>query len=98
MNVVINLYILLLFVALTPGVLLTLPKGGSKLVVAAVHGLVFAIVYYLTYKAVWRFSVSMDGFADPEMSKVAAEAQDRARAHTAARARAAAAIAEAATQ
>jgi len=39
------LYIVLLFVALTPGVLLTLPKGGSKLKVALVHAVVFAVVH-----------------------------------------------------
>ena len=62
MNLVLNLYVALLFVLLTPGVLLTLPKGGKKLTVALVHGLVFAAVYYFTYKIVWRFSVTLDGF------------------------------------
>jgi hypothetical protein len=52
MNVAMNLYLVLLFVALTPGVLLHLPSGGSKLVVAATHGVVFALVYYLTHRAV----------------------------------------------
>jgi hypothetical protein len=41
-------FVALLFVALTPGVLLRLPPGGSKLTVAAVHGVVFALVLYLT--------------------------------------------------
>ena len=52
MNVYASLYLVLLFVVLTPGVLLHLPPGGSKLVVAATHGVVFAVVYYLTQKAV----------------------------------------------
>ena len=69
MNLVMSLYVVLLFVLLTPGVLLTLPKGGSKLTVAAVHGVVFAVVYYLTHRFVWRLSVSMDGFEDSEGSK-----------------------------
>ena len=38
-----------LFVALTPGVLLRIPAAGSKLTVAVVHGLVFALVLQLTY-------------------------------------------------
>lgn len=46
------LYLALLFVALTPGILLSLPPGGSKLVVAATHGAVFAAVYLVTHKAV----------------------------------------------
>jgi hypothetical protein len=62
MNLVVTLYVAVLFMVLTPGVLLTLPKGGSKLVVAAVHGLVFAVVYHFTHKAVWRASLSLDGF------------------------------------
>ena len=62
MNVVVTLYVALLFMVLTPGVLLTLPKGGSKLVVAAVHGLVFAVVYHFTHKAVWKASLQLDGF------------------------------------
>ena len=55
-----SLYVALLFVLLTPGVLLTLPSGGNKLTVAVVHGLVFAVVWHFTHKMVWRASV--DGF------------------------------------
>jgi len=59
MNVYLSLYLALLFVVLTPGVLLSLPPGGSKLVVAATHGVVFALVYHLTYKAVWNATRNM---------------------------------------
>lgn len=52
-------YLIILFVALVPGVLLRLPPGGSKLTVAAVHGLVFALVWHLTHKMVSR---SAEGF------------------------------------
>jgi hypothetical protein len=48
MNVYMTIYVALLFIVLTPGVLLSLPPGGSKLVVAATHGVVFALVYCLT--------------------------------------------------
>ena len=34
-----------LFFLLTPGVVLSLPPGGSKLVVAATHAVVFALVH-----------------------------------------------------
>jgi len=64
MSLVTSLYLALLFVALTPGVLLSLPPGGSKLTVAVVHGLVFAVVYHFTHKAVWRATAHMDGFQD----------------------------------
>jgi len=53
----------LLFVVLTPGVLLTIPPKGSKLVVAVVHGLVFALVYHFTHKAVWAWTRKYEGFA-----------------------------------
>jgi hypothetical protein len=47
-----SLYLVFLFVVLSPGILLRIPPKGSKLVVAVVHGLVFALVYCLTYKFV----------------------------------------------
>ena len=50
-----SVYLALLFVVLVPGVLFTLPKGGSKFTVLAVHALVFGLVYHLTHKMVWRF-------------------------------------------
>uniref|UniRef100_A0A6C0JV68 Uncharacterized protein n=1 Tax=viral metagenome TaxID=1070528 RepID=A0A6C0JV68_9ZZZZ len=78
MNLFVTLYVALLFVVLTPGVLLTLPKGGSKLVVAATHGLVFALVYHLTHKLVWKLSMHLDGFQDaaPVVNNVAAMKKD----------------------
>jgi len=60
MNLIMGLYVALLFVALTPGVLLRLPPKGSLLTAAIVHGLVFALVFCFTYKMVYRLSV--DGF------------------------------------
>jgi len=62
MNLGVSLYLVLLFVALTPGVLLTLPKGGSRLTVAFVHGLVFAVLYHFTLKTVMRACGDMDMF------------------------------------
>jgi hypothetical protein len=63
MNLVLPLYTALLFVVLTPGILLTLPKGGSKLTVAAVHGLVFAVVLYFTAKFVVDLTTT-EGFGN----------------------------------
>jgi len=60
MNLFVMLYVAALFVALTPGILLTLPKGGAKLTVAVVHGLVFAVVYHFTHKMV--LGMSYEGF------------------------------------
>jgi len=44
-----------LFVILTPGILLRLPPGGGKLTVAVVHGIVFALVTHFSYKTVQRY-------------------------------------------
>lgn len=52
MNAYTAIFAALLFIALTPGVLLSIPPGGSKLAVAATHGIVFAIVYHFTNRAV----------------------------------------------
>lgn len=62
MNLFVSLYVALLFVLLTPGILITLPPGASKLTAAVTHGLVFAVVYHLTFKPVLRLSSSMQGF------------------------------------
>ena len=53
MNWLLTLYSALLFLLLTPGILLRLPPGGSKLTVAITHAVVFALVYHFTHKAVW---------------------------------------------
>ena len=53
MNVVVGLYLAALFVAFVPGVLLTLPSGGSKYTVLAVHAVLFTVVLYFTYGIVY---------------------------------------------
>jgi len=49
------IYTVVLFVILTPGILLRLPPGGSKLTVAVVHGIVFALVMQFAYKTIKSF-------------------------------------------
>jgi hypothetical protein len=46
-----------LFFVLTPGVLLTLPKGGSHQTVALTHALVFAVVHHFLCRALKKFYV-----------------------------------------
>jgi len=43
-----------LFYVLTPGIFLSIPAGGSKVVVAATHAVVFAIVHVLMHKYVYK--------------------------------------------
>ena len=67
-----SVFTALLFVVLTPGVLLTLPsKASSKLVVAAVHGIAFALVYHFTHKAVWEWTRKYEGFQAAKAAKPA---------------------------
>ena len=44
----------LLFLALTPGVLVTLPPGGSTLTVAITHAVVFVVVYTFLVKGLLK--------------------------------------------
>ena len=64
MNLIMSLYVALLFVLLTPGVLIKLPPKGSLLTVAIVHGLVFALVFHLTCRAMYKASVEGFGFVE----------------------------------
>ena len=38
-------FLIILFIALTPGVIISLPSEGSKLTIAVVHGIIFSIVW-----------------------------------------------------
>lgn len=44
----------LVFVAFVPGVLITLPPGGSRTTVLAVHGVLFALLHTLVQRNVLR--------------------------------------------
>jgi hypothetical protein len=61
MNWATTIYAAILFFVLSPGVLLRLPPSGSKLVVAGVHAVVFALVYHFTHKLVWKASLGVFG-------------------------------------
>lgn len=76
MSILTFLYIALLFFALVPGVLLSLPKKGSKTVVAGVHALVFGVILYFTLHIVNRIGVSLEGFTDPPMEDSTTETDE----------------------
>jgi hypothetical protein len=59
MNVAMFVYAFLLFFVLTPGILLSLPPKGSKVVVALTHAFVFALVWHFTNKMVWKATSKM---------------------------------------
>ena len=49
MNLVMFIFAAVLFFILTPGILLSLPPGGSKMMVAATHAVVFGLVFTLSH-------------------------------------------------
>ena len=59
-----SLFVALLFFILTPGVFLSIPKKGSLVTKAAVHAVVFAIVYHFTHKTVLNFLYGAESFAN----------------------------------
>ena len=61
MNITVLVFSVVLFFALTPGILVTLPKNGGKMTVAAVHALIFALVFYFSNKLVGQLS---EGFKE----------------------------------
>jgi hypothetical protein len=61
MNLVVSIYAAILFFILTPAILIRLPPGGSKFTVAAVHAIVFAIIFHFTHKIVWRMGARLEG-------------------------------------
>ena len=63
-NLFMFLYTAVLFYVLTPGILLSLPPKSSKMVVAATHAFVFALVYKFTHKMAWKFSMRFEGFQE----------------------------------
>ena len=52
----------LLFIAFTPGILVTLPPKSTPIVVAVTHGILFALIYAVTNKMVRRLTKKLEGF------------------------------------
>jgi hypothetical protein len=48
------IYTALLFFVLSPNVLLRLPPKGNKYIVAAVHAVIFALLWHFTHKLIER--------------------------------------------
>jgi len=55
MHILMSAFVAVLFFLLTPGVVLCIPEKSSIYMQAAVHALVFALVYHLTHKMVWKY-------------------------------------------
>jgi hypothetical protein len=47
-------YAAVLFFLLTPGVLVTLPPGASRMTVNLIHAAVFGAVWMVSHKLMWK--------------------------------------------
>lgn len=47
-SLVLTIYAIILFFLLTPGIIITLPPGGSKMMVAINHAIVFGLLWHFT--------------------------------------------------
>jgi hypothetical protein len=65
MSLVHSLLAVLLFVVLSPGVLLRLPPKGDKWTVALVHGVIFAVLMHFLYMYVLP---ALEGFKEGSAS------------------------------
>ena len=59
MNILLFLILVVLFVLLTPGIVVYLPPKSSKLTTAITHGVIFAIIWSLSHKFLWRTTSRM---------------------------------------
>ena len=58
MNFLISAYVAILFILLTPNMLVRLPPNGSKMTVTLVHALIFGLVFSMTHGAAMKLSSS----------------------------------------
>ena len=59
MDVFMFLYAVLLFFVFTPAILFRLPSTGNKYTVTLVHAFLFALVWELTHKMVWKMTMGL---------------------------------------
>jgi len=75
MNLIIFLVLVFLFVVLTPGIALYLPPKASKLTASITHGFVFALIWTIIHKPLWRathhlgLNLGIEGFEEGAETK-----------------------------
>ena len=62
MHAIIALYGAILFVLLTPGLVLRIPSKGSLLTASIVHAVVFGILLYVISKLVHQYKYGVESF------------------------------------
>ena len=76
MNWIVTIYCAILFFVLTPKILVSLPPKSGKLVVAATHAIIFAIIFHFTNKIVYMNTMKLgllfmgkEGFDETKIEK-----------------------------
>lgn len=60
MNILMSVYVFILFFVLVPGQIVRLPMNASKLVVNLTHALVFAIIFHFTHDRIMMMTSGME--------------------------------------
>ena len=53
-SISLTIYSVILFFILTPGILVRLPLGGSKITVALTHAVIYGLVWFFTSHFAWQ--------------------------------------------
>ena len=62
MNFMCFIFVVFLFVVLTPSNFVRLPQKGNKWVVSLVHGIIFAVILCFTYHYIMSLGSNIEGF------------------------------------
>jgi hypothetical protein len=62
MRLYVAIYAAILFFALSPNILLRIPRNGSKIATAFVHSIVFGLIFWVTQ----TFSINVEGMNNDE--------------------------------
>jgi hypothetical protein len=76
MHILMLLFTAALSFLITPGIVFTLPKGGSKFTVALTHAIVFAVLYELVEKTVEHVLCRYEPMTDYSPSTFAGQRRD----------------------
>jgi hypothetical protein len=69
MNFGIFMSVVVMFILLTPGILVTLPPGGGKMSVTLVHALIFGLIFSMTHGSIMKLSSGQSYYEDDKMMK-----------------------------
>ena len=63
------IYVVVLFILLTPGILVMLPPGGDKMTVTLVHALIFGLIFSMAHGTIMKLSSGQSYYEHDKMMK-----------------------------